>query len=299
MGVGAAPAVKNGSVFPISLEGRLVVVAGAGGGGIGTAVCRAVADAGGCVLALDVRSDALSVVEKALAGSAGPHRYVVVDVREEGSVIEALDEAEELGPWHGLVHVAGGMGTAQWAPLLSMPLGTWDEVMLLNLRSAVVTMRAMATRLVAAGTGGSIVSVSSITALSAMPFGAPYAAAKAGLLSLTRTAALEWGRYGIRVNAVAPGTVRTPKTSGGSTATGPDDLSAAERAVLPLERRGAPDDVAGAVLFFLSDLSRWITGQVLPVDGGSSVRPSFLGDDDLPVFVHDERLRQALRPPAP
>jgi NAD(P)-dependent dehydrogenase (short-subunit alcohol dehydrogenase family) len=93
------------------------------------------------------------------------------------------------------------------------------------------------------------------------------------------------------VNAVAPGTVRTPRAAeGGDTA----EDTAEEQAAVPLRRRGAPDDIAHAVWFLLSDLSTWITGQVLAVDGGSSARPSFLGADNLPVFVHDDGLRDRL-----
>ena len=197
----------------LALGGRLVVVAGAGGGGIGTAVCRALAGAGASVLALDVRPEARASVEEAVAGTAGPHRCVIADVRDPAQVAAALEDAGELGALHGLVHVAGGIWPPQWGSLLSMDPGNWDEVLELNLRSAFVTMRAVATRLVAEKTGGSIVPVSSIAGLSAMPYAAPYAAAKAGLVSLTRTAALEWGPSGIRVNAVAPGSVRTPKSA--------------------------------------------------------------------------------------
>jgi NAD(P)-dependent dehydrogenase (short-subunit alcohol dehydrogenase family) len=277
----------------VSLEGRMVVVAGAGGGGIGTAVCRLVAGAGASVLALDVRPEALEAVDEALAGTPGPHLTVVADVGDTAQVDDALDQAAGLGALHGLVHVAGGLRREQWAPLLSVALDDFDDVVALNLRAALVSMRAVASRLVAGGAGGSIVSVSSIAALSAMPYGASYAAAKAGLMSLTRTAALEWGGHGIRVNTVAPGTVGTPKTAQDAD-TPSGALSDAERVVLPLGRKGVPDDVAGAVLFLLSDLSSWITGQVLAVDGGSSVRPSFLGEDNLPVFVHDEQMRRHL-----
>src|SRR5262249_11713024 len=97
----------------------------------------------------------------------------------------------------------------------------------------------------------------------------------------------------IRVNAVAPGTVRTPRNR----VAGVDEDTPAERAAIPLGRRGEPDDVAGAVLFLLSDLARFVSGQGLSVDGGSSARPSYLDDEDLPVFVRDPTLRARLGRP--
>src|SRR5205823_6478672 len=133
--------------------------------------------------------------------------------------------------------------------------------------------------------------LASIAAVSALPFGAAYAAAKAGLLALTRTQAVEWGPHGVRVNAIAAGTVRTPKNAG---YTGDDDPR--DDASVPLRRRGVPDDVAGAALFLVSDLASFVTGHTLVVDGGASVRPAFLDDDDLPVFVRDATLRARLRP---
>ena len=140
---------------------------------------------------------------------------------------------------------------------------------------------------IAAGLRASFVHVASIVALEAMPFGATYAMAKAALLSLARTQALEWGASGLRVNTVAAGTIRTPRAG----ATDPD----LDRRVLPLGRRGTPDDIAGAALFLLSDLAAWITGQVIAVDGGASIKPGYLDDDGLPVFVTDEDLRARLR----
>jgi NAD(P)-dependent dehydrogenase (short-subunit alcohol dehydrogenase family) len=214
---------------------------------------------------------------------------IVADVRDADAVARAVGEATELGPLYGLVHVAGGLVPDQWGLLADTTPETFDDVVRLNLSSAFLTTKAVGTRLAEHG-AGSIVHIASIVGTSAMPFGAAYAAAKAGLMSLTRTAALELGPSGVRVNAVAPGSVRTLRNASDS----PPEDTAAERAAVPLGRRARPEDVAAAVLFLLSDLAGYITGQVLAVDGGSSVRPSLLGDDNLPVFVHDTALRDRL-----
>jgi 3-oxoacyl-[acyl-carrier protein] reductase len=274
----------------LGLTGRTVVVAGAGGGGIGTAVCRVLAEAGAVVAALDNDPDHLAVSERAMNEAGGRYRCYSADVRNADAVAAAVADAAGVGPLQGLVHVAGGLFPEQWASLLDTPPETFDSVLDLNLRSAFLTTRAVGAQLVEQGTGGSIVHITSIAALSAMPFGAPYTAAKAGMIALTRTAALELGGSGIRVNAVAPGSVRTPRNIAQSSA----DDAPVERAAIPLGRRGQPDDIAGAVLFLLSALSGFVSGQVLAVDGGLSTRPSFLDENNLPVFVRDAELRGRL-----
>jgi 3-oxoacyl-[acyl-carrier protein] reductase len=274
----------------MGLDGRTVIVAGAGGGGIGTSIARRAAEAGAVVAAFDLDEARLDTATQAIGGVGGTCHPYVVDVRSPESLQEAVAEATALGPLHGLVHVAGG-NYNKWAPLTGTTTEAWDDVVRLNLQSAFLTTRTVAKQLVAQGTGGSIVHIASVSGLTAMPFGAAYAASKAGMLALMRTAALELGAADIRVNAVAPGSVRTPRSE---EASGPTVDSPEEQAAVPLHRRGAPDDIANAVLFFLSELSGWVTGQVLAVDGGSSARPSFLGVDNLPVFVHDTGLRERL-----
>ena len=280
------------SRFELALPDRTVVVAGAGGAGIGTAVSAALVDVGATVVGLDVDRDALAVTERVIPDGA---RFVpvVADVTEAGAVDDAMVALDGLPPLWGLVHVVGGMPFADWRRVIDMPPDRFASVLDLNLQSAFVTTQAVARRLVDADAAGSIVMISSISGVQAMPFGAPYAAAKAGILAFVRTAALELGPLGVRVNAVAPGTIRTAHSEQGT----PTVDSREEQLAIPLRRRGAPDDIAGAVVYLLSDLAGFVTGHTLVVDGGSSSRPSFLDDDDVPVFVRDAKLRAGLLQP--
>jgi NAD(P)-dependent dehydrogenase (short-subunit alcohol dehydrogenase family) len=263
----------------IDLSGKTFVVAGAGGGGIGTAIADLLTRAGARVVGLDNDPERLAV-----ARVAEPR---VVDVRDAGALDAALSDIEALD---GLVHVVGGLRVDQWAATDRVSPETFDAVLALNLRAALTTSQAVAHRLIETQRPGSIVYIASIAGLSALPYGAAYAVAKAGLLALARTQAVEWGAHGIRVNAVAGGTVRTPKSESENASNRPQDM-----ATIPLGRRGTPDEIAGAVLFLCSDLAMFVTGQTLAVDGGASVKPSFVDDDNLPVFVRDPALRARIK----
>ena len=283
----------------LRLDGGTVVVAGAGGGGIGTAACVAAARAGATVVGLDVSADGREAAAAALAEVGPDHRVLDVDVRSRGPVEAAVDEIEsELGPITGLVNVVGGLRAQQWQRLTDLDDDTFGAVLDLNLVPALVVSRAVADRRLRRGGRASIVQVASVAGLSSMPFGAAYGAAKAALVNLTRTMAVEWGPHGIRVNAVAPGSIRTSKLGRErfDGEDGGDDSAAGEPSwpAVPLRRRGVPDDVAGAVLFLLSDLAAYVSGHVLVVDGGMTARPPFNDDDDLPVFVRDAGLRGRL-----
>ncbi len=272
----------------LGLAGRTCWVAGAGGGGIGTAVARALADAGAHVLALDRDEAALAPSLERAADLKGTIEPIVVDAMDR-SAVEALVETKrrEGALPHGLVNVIGGLGLDEFGSIVDTDDATFDAVLTRNTRAAWLVSQRVAEAVIAEGRRASFVHVASIVALEAMPFGATYAMAKAALLSLARTQALEWGGSDVRVNTVAAGTIRTPRAG----ATDPE----LDRRVLPLGRRGTPDDIAGAALFLLSDLAAWITGQVIAVDGGASIKPAYLDDDGLPVFVTDEALRARLR----
>ena len=273
------------------LAGRSIIVMGAGGGGIGTAIARQLGAAGARIVAADIDAEKLAVCTDQLAELGVEHVGIVADGRDREQVAAVVDRACELAPLRGSVQVAGGMWPPQWAPFASDD-PAFDDVMALNFGTTVNTVRAVGRRLVAQGEGGSLVNIATTSALNGMPYGSAYAAAKAAVLSLTRSLAIEWGSRNIRVNAVAPGSIATPKSA---STRKPGDTDRDDVNVIPMRRRGTSDDIAQGVLFMMSDLSSYVTGQVLCIDGGTSVRPTYNDVEELPVFVHNEELRARLR----
>lgn len=233
----------------LSLAGRMALVTG-GGGAIGGAVCVCLRAAGARVVSLD------------LPGRPTPEGCDsrACDLTDSAEVQAAVDDAARaLGRIDALVHCAGITRDARLGRLRD---DDWRAVMAVNLDSAFFLLRA-ALPVLRAGGGGAVVMVSSINGQRGKVGQANYAASKAGLEALARTAAREGGPSGIRVNAVAPGWIDTPLTAGLS-----DDLRQRALDESALQRLGTPDDVAGAVLFLCCDLARHVTGQVLRVDGG-------------------------------
>lgn len=277
--------------MPLSeLSDRSVIVVGAGGGGIGTAICHAAAEAGARVVAVDRDPERLARTTERLAEAGLAERLDerICDASDADAIAALVgDVSDGTPPLHGLVNVAGGLPIERWTSLADDDGTQFEAVFESNLHIALRSARPFARAIRARGEGGSLVHIATIAALQAMPFGAGYAAAKAALLSAMRTMALEWGRFGLRVNAVAPGSILVPRNQGG-------EDPERDRATIPLGRRGTPEDIADAVVFLLSERARWITGQTLAVDGGSSIKPSYLDADGLPVFVRDEVLRRRL-----
>jgi 3-oxoacyl-[acyl-carrier protein] reductase len=271
------------------LTGRTVVITGAAGA-IGATVSEAIAEAGATTLLIDqdqTRLDALSARFDELS-----YRHIarIGDCADPDALARLLAEASaQVGPPDGLVALIGGVEPDEFGPFIGFGSRTYDALIDRNLRTAVVTHEVVAAAMVAAGQGGSLVAISAATALASAPFHAVYAAAKAGVMSLARTLAVELGPLGIRVNTVAPGAVETrPPVD-------PDEIARLERAVIPLGRRVQPSEIAGAVLFLLSDLSSAITGQTLVLDGGALAKPGFIDADNVPVFVTDKALRDRMR----
>ena len=264
----------------VDLAGRAAIVVGGGGGGIGSAVAVLLARAGADIGALTYEPEHAAETIAAVERLGRRCVASTTDVTDEDAVRAALRSLlETLGETRHLVNVVGGSLVDDWYTVDRLPTATFDRVLGRNLRYALVSCQEVARPLLEAGTPGSIVNISSIAA-GGTSLLAAYGAAKAGLESMGRTMALEWGPAGIRVNAVAPGTVKTPRA-------GTDDLPEAVAGV-PLRRRATPDDVAGACLFLLSDLAAYVTGQTLTVDGGASIGP---GGQSLPAAVTNPQVR--------
>jgi NAD(P)-dependent dehydrogenase (short-subunit alcohol dehydrogenase family) len=251
----------------LDLKDRVALVTGAGHG-FGRAIARRFAAAGARV-AVHYRSSrdgALQVVQE-IEAAGGVASAVSGDLAREGEAGRVVEEASAT--FGGLDVLVNNAGSYPLAGLLQMTAAQWDDVLASNLKTAMLCLQSASRLMVVAGRGA-IVNVTSIQSFRPAPELAHYSAAKAGLEMLTRSAAVELGPRGIRVNAVAPGLIWREDLE-----TAWPEGVARYREAAPLGRIGQPEDVADACLFLASDAARWITGTTLVVDGGVLARPAF------------------------
>jgi NAD(P)-dependent dehydrogenase (short-subunit alcohol dehydrogenase family) len=275
----------------LSLEGRIVVVSGAGGGGIGTTVTAMAGRAGATVIAVSRSKENLDDHIVPLAQQGLAVVPVAADASTDEGIRAVIDQTRRAdGSLYGLVNVAGGAAPSTWMPSTRVTRGDWRQIFADNLETAFFMSQAVAAELVAQQLPGSIVSISSISGMNTAPFHIAYGTAKAAIAAMTRTMALELALAGIRVNAVAPGVTETAASR-----TYVDEDPDRDRQAIAMGRRGRPEEQAGAILFLLSELSSYITGQTLLVDGGLDLKWSHLGADNTSLFLKDESFRAAVR----
>ncbi|MDT4945315.1 MAG: hypothetical protein QOH14_2048 [Pseudonocardiales bacterium] len=255
------------------LNGKVAIVTGAGAG-IGAAAARRFASEGATVMCADVAAGRAEETATAIRDAGGQAGAVGVDVADSEQVRSLV---ERTVAQYGRIDVlyanagVGGVGTA-----VDTDEAEWNRVISINLTGLWLTCKYVLPHMVAAGSG-SIVNQASIGGMRGVPAVAAYAAAKAGVIGLTRQMALDYGPSGVRVNAIAPGTVPTQLVQGiwaaGAGLVAADSLDERiERAaaLYPLRRVGIPEDIANLALFLASDEAGWVTGAVYVIDGGKT-----------------------------
>lgn len=251
------------------LEGMIVAVTG-GASGIGEASARLAAERGAAVAVLDVDTAKAERVASEIEAAGGRARAWTLDVRDADAIEATTADVEaELGPLDGLVASAGILERP--GPPEDGDLADWDAVIAVNQRGVYLSCLAAGRRMALRGKG-SIVTIASVAGMRSMPLHA-YAPSKAAVISITQNLAVEWGRSGVRVNAVAPGYTLTPALKGA--------IDSGQRDPTDLEQNSAfgrlvePAEIAEGVVFLLSNQARAVTGITLPIDAGWLVAPSW------------------------
>lgn len=264
------------STIDLGLAGKAALVIGTGEG-MGQATVAALAEAGADVACFDLDGDAAAAAAKLVERAGGRSLGLSGDATKREDVERAVSATRDaLGGIDVVVGVVGD-GSKVGVRLHDTDDEAWDRIVDVCLKPAVNVVRAAVGPMIEQGRGGSFVFISSIGGLSGLPGQAPYSAAKAGLMTLVKTLALEYGMENVRFNAVAPGIIATPEIERIST----PEHRAEQGKLVPLRRMGQPRDVGKAILFLASDLGGYVTGQTLAVDGGVTAKyqlPAFWAD---------------------
>ena len=248
---------------PFDLDGKAAIVTGASSG-LGRHFALTLARAGAKVALAARRLDLLREVEREIEAFDGRALPIVLDVADPHSVHECVCAAEtELGALSILVNNAG---LAISKPILEHDEADWDRVLQINLKGAWLMAQEVSRHMVRLGHGGSIINIASILGLGGASDVVGYTVSKAGVINLTQTMGVELARYGIRVNAIAPGYFETDLNRSFLNSPAGEKL----KARIPARRWGEPQDLDGALLLLASDASRFMTGSIITVDGGQS-----------------------------
>ena len=244
----------------LGMDGKAIMVIG-GGQGMGESTARFLAQAGANVAVVDVVAERAENVAKSVQHFGRRGVAIVGDVLDDTQVDRIVADAEEkLGGLDGMVAI---VGAAAFESIFEMRAETWDFEFARNLRYVFTAGRAVAASMVKRGVPGAMVAIASVDGMQGSPMHAAYGAAKAGLINLVQSMAAEWAEHSIRVNAIAPGHIVTPRLYDT-----PARVDWYRESLVPMKQRGTTDDIGKAALFLLSDLASYVTGVTLPVDGG-------------------------------
>jgi NAD(P)-dependent dehydrogenase (short-subunit alcohol dehydrogenase family) len=254
------------------LAGKVAIVTG-GASGIGRGIVERFAAEGARVVIADVETDKAEALAAALGPDAFFRRTDVSDPEQVGALVAAA--VEKFGGLHVMVNNAG-VSSKMHRRFFDDDLADFHRVMAVNVLGVMAGTRDAARHMAANG-GGSIINVSSIGGIQAGGGVMTYRASKAAVIQFTKSAAIELAYYEVRVNAIAPGNIPTPLVAKSALNMDPEQIERFEAGIRqtmrddrPLKREGTPEDVAEAALYFATDRSRYVTGTVLPVDGGTS-----------------------------
>lgn len=251
------------SLDMFSLKDKVAIVTGAGRG-IGKAIALGLSAAGANLVVAARTTEQVEATAAEINDKGGKAIAVTADVRYKDKVERVISEATaKFGRIDILVNNAGGMFAV---PTMEMRENQWDVTIAENLRSVFLCSQA-AGKVMMSQKKGAIVNIASIVGIVAQPLNAAYAAAKAGVINLTKTMATDLAPYGIRVNGIAPGLIITPGTEWLY------DQPTGMAGDIPLARGGRPEDIVGGVIYLASDASLYVTGQTIVVDGGMITKP--------------------------